>query len=49
MLMIAMDAYITVVASIGDQDVSNDTWQHHLLVGSRQSKKELEADTKKDT
>jgi hypothetical protein len=40
MLMIVMDVNITLVASIGDQNVSYDTWQYHLLVGSRQSKKE---------
>jgi hypothetical protein len=40
MLMIVIDVNITLVASIGDQNVSYDTWQYHLLVGSRQSKKE---------
>jgi hypothetical protein len=37
--MTVMDKSITLVASIGDRDISYDAWQHYLLVGSRQSKK----------
>jgi hypothetical protein len=36
----AMDLNVTLVASIWDQDILYDARQHHLLVGSRQSKKQ---------